>query len=197
MRLMPTAVLGAPNDMGTQWRPVVRVSAHVASAKRRPCSPSATPAAYDHEDDTMYLTEDQVRMVDVGDADIVHTDQAKSNANIECAVRKILEKGACLGGAGRRPLHPRSGDPCFRRPRADPHPARRRPSRFRRRAPRCALRPRQPAAPRLRDGPRNRHDTDRHPQRVLVQPQRHRPPSTRARPSCRFARCDSSARPAC
>lgn len=40
-------------------------------------------------------------MVDVGDADIVHTDMASSNANIELAVRKILAAGAMpvvLGG---------------------------------------------------------------------------------------------------
>jgi agmatinase len=38
----------------------------------------------------VYLPGDQVRIVDMGDADIVHTDQAKSHANIEYAVRKIL-----------------------------------------------------------------------------------------------------------
>jgi agmatinase len=76
--------------------------------------------ANDHEDDVMYLTAEDVRMVDVGDADIVHTDMATSNANTEYAVRKILEAGAMpvvLGGdhsvhapvikafEGRGPIH--------------------------------------------------------------------------------------------
>jgi agmatinase len=57
--------------------------------------------AYDHEDDVMYLTREQARIVDVGDADIVHTDMAKSHANTEYAIRKILAAGAMplvLGG---------------------------------------------------------------------------------------------------
>ena len=37
--------------------------------------------AYDHEDDAVYLPLDKVRIVDVGDADIVHTDTVKSHAN--------------------------------------------------------------------------------------------------------------------
>ena len=87
------AVLGAPNDMGTQWRPGARFGPRGIREASTLFS-FGHSGAYDHEDDTMYLTEDQLRMVDVGDADIVHTDQAKSNANIEKAVRKILEKGA-------------------------------------------------------------------------------------------------------
>ena len=49
----------------------------------------------------LYLPKDEVRIVDVGDADIVHTDTMKSHANTEFAVRKILEAGAMpviLGG---------------------------------------------------------------------------------------------------
>jgi agmatinase len=57
--------------------------------------------AYDHEDDVTYLPADKVRVVDLGDADIVHTDTEKSHANIEYGVRKILAAGALpvvLGG---------------------------------------------------------------------------------------------------
>ena len=57
--------------------------------------------AYDFERDTLYLTAEEVRMVDVGDADIVHTDMEKSHANTEAAVRRILASGAMpvvLGG---------------------------------------------------------------------------------------------------
>ena len=49
--------------------------------------------AYDHEDDRTYLG-GEVRIVDMGDADIVHTDTEKSHANIEMGVRTILEAGA-------------------------------------------------------------------------------------------------------
>ena len=57
--------------------------------------------AYDHEDDVVYLPTDEVTIVDVGDADIVHTDTPRSLANAEFAVRKILAAGALpvsLGG---------------------------------------------------------------------------------------------------
>ena len=50
--------------------------------------------AYDHEDDVTYLENDKVRIVDIGDADIVHTDTVKSHANIEAGVRAILAAGA-------------------------------------------------------------------------------------------------------
>jgi len=53
----------------------------------------------DHEDDVTYL--EGVRMVDIGDADIIHTDTINSHANIEFGVRKILAAGALpvvLGG---------------------------------------------------------------------------------------------------
>ena len=50
--------------------------------------------AYDHEDDIVYLPAATTRIVDIGDADIVHTDTLKSHANIEFAVRKILAAGA-------------------------------------------------------------------------------------------------------
>ena len=55
--------------------------------------------AYDHEDDVTYL--EDVRIVDIGDADIIHTDTVQSHANIEAGVRAILEAGAMpvvLGG---------------------------------------------------------------------------------------------------
>jgi len=49
--------------------------------------------AYDHEDDAIYLP-GSVRMIDMGDADIVHTDTMKSHANIEAGVRAALTGGA-------------------------------------------------------------------------------------------------------
>ncbi|WP_457323613.1 agmatinase [Roseateles sp. P5_E11] len=113
------AILGAPNDMGTQWRPGARFGPRGIREASTLFS-FGHAGAYDFEDDVLYLTKEQVRMVDVGDADIIHTDMAKSNANIELAVRKMLEQGAMpvvLGGdhsvhapaikafAGRGPIH--------------------------------------------------------------------------------------------
>ncbi len=113
------AILGAPNDMGTQWRSGARFGPRSIREASTLFS-FGHSGAYDHEDDTTYLTREQVRMVDVGDADIIHTDMEGSNANIEFAVRKILESGAMpvvLGGdhsihapvikayAGRGPVH--------------------------------------------------------------------------------------------
>ena len=94
------AILGAPNDMGTQWRSGARFGPRGIREASTLFS-FGHAGAYDHEDDVMYLTREDVRMVDVGDADIVHTDMASSNANIELAVRKILAAGAMpvvLGG---------------------------------------------------------------------------------------------------
>ena len=57
--------------------------------------------AYDHEDDVTYLEADKISIVDIGDADIVHTDTVQSHANIETGVRAILAAGAIpivLGG---------------------------------------------------------------------------------------------------
>ena len=57
--------------------------------------------AYDHEDDIAYLPADTTRIVDIGDADIIHTDTIKSHDNIELGVKKILEAKAIplvLGG---------------------------------------------------------------------------------------------------
>jgi len=57
--------------------------------------------AYDFEDDVIYLPADSTRIVDIGDADIIHTDTIRSLANIEFGVRKILAAKAIpvvLGG---------------------------------------------------------------------------------------------------
>ncbi len=85
-------VLGAPFDFGTQWRSGARFGPRgVRDASTLFAFGHA--GAYDHEDDAIYLGAD-VRIVDLGDADIVHTDTVNSHANIEYGVRKILEAGA-------------------------------------------------------------------------------------------------------
>lgn len=94
------AVLGAPFDFGTQWRSGARFGPRGIREASTLFS-FGHGGAYDHEDDVTYLPADRVRLVDLGDADIVHTDTCKSHANIEHGVRKILQAGALpvvLGG---------------------------------------------------------------------------------------------------
>ena len=93
------AILGAPFDFGTQYRSGTRFGPRSIREASTLFS-FGHAGAYDHEDDATYLGED-VRMVDMGDADIVHTDTEKSHANIELGVRKALKAGALpvtLGG---------------------------------------------------------------------------------------------------
>jgi len=94
------AVLGVPFDMGTQWRSGARFGPR-AIREASTLFSFGHAGAYDHEDDELYLPADRVRIVDVGDADIVHTDTARSHANTEIAVRHLLAAGALpvvLGG---------------------------------------------------------------------------------------------------
>ena len=86
------AVIGAPFDSGTQYRSGARFGPRAVREASTLFS-FGHAGAYDHEDDAVYLTE-SVRIVDMGDADIVHTDTEKSHANIEHAVRCALGGGA-------------------------------------------------------------------------------------------------------
>lgn len=94
------AVLGVPYDMGTQYRPGTRFGPR-AIREASTLFSFGHGGAYDHEDDVVYLPVDKVRIVDIGDADIIHTDTQRSHDNAEYAVRKILRSGALpvvLGG---------------------------------------------------------------------------------------------------
>lgn len=94
------AILGAPLDMGTQWRSGARMGPRGIREASTLFS-FGHAGAYDFEDDVTYLDPAKVSIVDIGDADIVHTDTEKSHANIEYGVRKILAAGALpvvLGG---------------------------------------------------------------------------------------------------
>lgn len=82
------AILGAPFDFGTQFRPGARFGPRAVREASTLFS-FGHAGAYDHEDDATYLGAD-VRMVDLGDADIVHTDTMTSHRNIEYGVRKAL-----------------------------------------------------------------------------------------------------------
>lgn len=93
-------ILGAPLDMGTQWRSGARFGPRAIRDASTLFS-FGHGGAYDHEDDAVYLDTETTRIVDLGDADIVHTDILRSHANIEAAVRKILKASALpvvLGG---------------------------------------------------------------------------------------------------
>ena len=94
------AVLGAPFDLGTQFRAGARFGPRGIREASTLFS-FGHAGAYDHEDDVTYLEADKVRIVDIGDADIIHTDTMQSHANIEAGVRAILKAGAIpivLGG---------------------------------------------------------------------------------------------------
>ena len=94
------AVLGAPYDFGTQLRAGARFGPR-AIREASTLFSFGHGGAYDHEDDVTYLPAEGARIVDIGDADIIHTDTANSHANIEAGVRRILAAGALpvvLGG---------------------------------------------------------------------------------------------------
>ena len=94
------AILGAPFDMGTQYRAGARFGPRSIREASTLFS-FGHGGAYDFEDDVTYLPADQVRIVDIGDADMIHTDTIMSHDNIEFGVRKILEAPAMpvvLGG---------------------------------------------------------------------------------------------------
>lgn len=82
------AVMGAPFDFGTQFRAGARFGPRAVREASTLFS-FGHAGAYDHEDDCIYLGA-EVRIVDIGDADIVHTDTVTSHANIEAGVRAIL-----------------------------------------------------------------------------------------------------------
>jgi len=86
------AILGAPFDFGTQWRPGARFGPR-AVREASTLFAFGHAGAYDHEDDATYLGSD-VLIVDIGDADIVHTDTIQSHANIKTGVQAILNAGA-------------------------------------------------------------------------------------------------------
>ncbi len=113
------AVLGVPYDMGCQYRSGARFGPRGIRQASTLFS-FGHSGAYDHECDTLFLERDKVRIVDLGDVDMIHTNPERCLDNTERAVRTILERGAIpviLGGdhaitaatvaayAGQAPLH--------------------------------------------------------------------------------------------
>ena len=87
------AVMGAPFDFGAQWRSGARMGPRGVREASTLFS-FGHAGAYDFEDDITYLDPAKVTVVDIGDADIIHTDTMQSHANIELGVRKMLAAGA-------------------------------------------------------------------------------------------------------
>ncbi len=85
-------VLGAPFDCGAQWRSGARFGPRGVREASTLFS-FGHAGAYDHEDDVTYL-DDSVRIVDIGDADIIHTLTEESHANIQAGMEAILDAGA-------------------------------------------------------------------------------------------------------
>ena len=83
------AVMGAPFDFGSQFRTGSRMGPRGIRESSTLFS-FGHAGAYDFEDDITYLPSDSTRIVDIGDADIIHTDTIKSHANIKFGVQKIL-----------------------------------------------------------------------------------------------------------
>ena len=94
------AVMGAPFDFGSQFRSGARMGPRGIREASTLFS-FGHGGAYDHEDDITYLPSDSTKIVDIGDADIIHTDTIKSHENIKFGVKKIIEAKAIpviLGG---------------------------------------------------------------------------------------------------
>lgn len=86
------AILGAPFDAGTQWRSGARFGPRAVREASTLFS-FGHSGAYDHEDDAIYLPE-TVNIIDMGDADIIHTDTKNSHKNIETGVTAAIKAGA-------------------------------------------------------------------------------------------------------
>ena len=94
------AVMGAPFDFGSQFRSGARMGPRGIREASTLFS-FGHGGAYDHEDDIIYLPSDTTKIIDIGDADIIHTDTIKSHENIKFGVKKIIEAKATpviLGG---------------------------------------------------------------------------------------------------
>ncbi|MGG1674288.1 agmatinase [Neobacillus sp. NRS-1170] len=93
------AVIGVPNDMGTQWKSGARMGPRGIREGSTLYS-FGLNGAYDIEKDIMYLGP-KWKVVDCGDVDMVHGDLMQCHDNTEATVRKIVSKGAMpvvLGG---------------------------------------------------------------------------------------------------
>ena len=94
------AILVAPFDSGSQYRSGARMGPRGIREASTLFS-FGHAGAYDFEDDIIYLPSEVTKIIDLGDADIIHTDTKKSHENIKFGVKKILESNCIpvvLGG---------------------------------------------------------------------------------------------------
>ena len=94
------AILGAPFDAGSQFRSGARMGPRGIREASTLFS-FGHAGAYDFEDDITYLPAESTKIVDLGDADIIHTDTKQSHENIKFGVKKILDANSIpvvLGG---------------------------------------------------------------------------------------------------
>jgi agmatinase len=94
------AILGAPCDISIQGRSGARSGPRGIRMQSTRFSYSPE-GSYDPERDDFFVSTNRWRIVDCGDADIIPGDLEASFANIEAAVRKIVERNAMpvvLGG---------------------------------------------------------------------------------------------------
>ena len=75
------AVMGAPFDFGSQFRTGSRMGPRGIREASTLFS-FGHAGAYDFEDDITYLPSDSTRIVDIGDADIIHTDTKIGRAHV-------------------------------------------------------------------------------------------------------------------
>ncbi|RGX30050.1 agmatinase [Enterocloster asparagiformis] len=87
------AVLGVPYDMGIQYRSGTNQGPECIRAGSKLTAFTNDDGVYDPDRDEMFL-DSRWRIVDCGDADIVHGDLEQSFRNIEESVRKIVARGA-------------------------------------------------------------------------------------------------------
>ncbi len=93
-------IMGAPFDSGSQYRTGSRMGPRSIREASTLFS-FGHSGAYDHEDDITYLSSETTKIIDIGDADIIHTDTIKSHKNIKYGVSKILNSKSIpiiLGG---------------------------------------------------------------------------------------------------
>lgn len=94
------AIIGAPCDISIQGRPGARLGPRGIRMQSTRFS-YAPEGSYDPERDDFYVSTNRWRIFDCGDADIIPGDLQATFANIEAAVRKIVERRALpvvLGG---------------------------------------------------------------------------------------------------
>jgi agmatinase len=94
------AVMGAPFDSGAQFRSGSRMGPR-GIREASTLFAFGHAGAYDFEDDIIYLPSENTKIVDLGDADIIHTNTKQSHENIKFGVNKILESNCIpvvLGG---------------------------------------------------------------------------------------------------